>query len=159
VVRLHLGCGKKKLPDYINIDGFEPSADLVADVRKLPYEDNSVDEILAIHVFEHFEYWEAEDIAREWFRVIRPGGVLIMEMPSFDKTVKLLKDNTPKSLVYALLALYGDWKVKRPEMTHKWCWQPASLAKLLKKVGFSEVKLKDPQTHVKCRDFRIEGAK
>ena len=158
-IRLHLGCGKKRLDGYVNIDGFEPSADVIADIRKLPYDDNSVDEIVAIHVFEHFEVWEAEGIAREWHRVLRPGGVLVMEMPSFDKVVKLLKENTPKGLVYGLLGLYGDWKLERPEMTHKWCWQHMSLAKLLEKIGFASITIKEPKTHVKARDFRVEAIK
>lgn len=158
-LRLHLGCGKKRLEGYVNIDGFEPSADLVTDVRKLPYPDGSVDEILAIHLFEHFEYWETTEILKDWFRVLKPTGKLIMEMPSFDKVRVLIKHNTSQSVNLAYLGLYGAWSDRRPEMTHKWCWIPKKLGEVMAKAGFSEVKIKEPQTHVKCRDFRIEGTK
>ena len=82
-----------------------------------------------------------------------------MEMPSFDKVRTLMKENTGKSITYAYLGLYGDWSTKRPEMTHKWCWTPRKLAEVMAKVGFSQTAIKEPQTHMKCRDFRIEGTK
>src|SRR5687767_12241110 len=79
VKKLNLGCGDKILPGYINVDvvesrgGFKP--DVICDLHRLtPFEDTSVDEILSVHVVEHFWRWEVLDVLREWVRVLKPGG-------------------------------------------------------------------------------------
>ncbi len=55
-LKLNLGCGRRKLDGYVNIDKspvFAP--DVVLDLEALPwpFETGSVSEILAIHVLEH----------------------------------------------------------------------------------------------------------
>lgn len=58
-------------------DGTRPR--LVADARRLPLRDASLDGLVAIHVLGHLL---ADDRARavaEWRRVLRPGGVLVLE--------------------------------------------------------------------------------
>ncbi len=54
-MKLHLGCGLVKKKGYINCDiSGKVNPDKVIDLeKKLPFKDNSVDEILANHVFEH----------------------------------------------------------------------------------------------------------
>ena len=56
MLKLHLGCGTKHLKDYINIDiRYLPGVDEVNNIRFLRnYKENSVDEIYACHVLEHF---------------------------------------------------------------------------------------------------------
>ena len=51
-MKLHLGCGKRLLDGCVNIDAI--GGDRQMDIRKLDYPDESVDEILAVHVWEHF---------------------------------------------------------------------------------------------------------
>ena len=56
MIKLNLGCGVYYKPGYINIDMFESEiADEIADICHLEYEDNSVDEIEASHIIEHFD--------------------------------------------------------------------------------------------------------
>ena len=81
--KLNLGCGDKILPGYINVDVAEArlgkKPDVLCDLRKLtPFEDQSVDEILSVHVVEHFWRWEVVDILKEWVRVLKPGGKLVI---------------------------------------------------------------------------------
>src|SRR5262249_3768586 len=83
-IRLNLGCGDKILEDHINVDvvparrGLPP--DVLCDLRRLtPFADASVSEILSVHVVEHFWRWEVRDVLKEWRRVLRPGGKLIVE--------------------------------------------------------------------------------
>ena len=60
MIRLNLGCGDKILENYINVDvaserkGKKP--DVISDIRKLTFDDNYADEILSVHVIEHFSY-------------------------------------------------------------------------------------------------------
>jgi predicted SAM-dependent methyltransferase len=63
VVRLNLGCGDKILEGYTNVDVAPERAgklpDIICDIRKLDkFSDNFADEILAVHVVEHFWRWE-----------------------------------------------------------------------------------------------------
>ncbi len=56
-MKLHLGCGTKKLPGWINIDSVKDvHPDLAHDLRNpFPYPDFSVEEILAEDLLEHFD--------------------------------------------------------------------------------------------------------
>lgn len=89
-MKLHLGCGSVRLPGYINIDLVESDAvDVVMDVRHLTYEDNSVDLIYASHVLDHVSRHEVDDVLREWYRVLKKGGLLRVAVSDFEVTVKL----------------------------------------------------------------------
>lgn len=80
-MKLNIGCGKKKIEGYINID-CQDSADVVLDLEKavLPYDDNSVDLILASHVFEHIH--NLIPLVNECYRVLKSGGVLNVAVPN-----------------------------------------------------------------------------
>ncbi len=86
-IKLNLGCGDKILSGYINVDTVSERAgnkpDIVCDVRSLDrFPDSYADEILAVHVVEHFWRWEVVSIIKEWVRVLKPGGKMILECPN-----------------------------------------------------------------------------
>lgn len=170
-IKLNLGCGDKILPGYINIDvaasrkGNHP--DIVRDIRDLSiYEDNSVDEILSVHVVEHFWRWEVEDVLREWIRVLKPGGFLILECPNLITACEEFLKNpdmlsaTPEYGQRSMWVLYGDPSWKDPLMVHRWGYTPKSLAMLMIKCGVSRAKQKPAQFKLRePRDMRIVGIK
>lgn len=84
--RLHLGCGTRVLPGWVNIDRIARAAGVVTDIdpTTLPYPDASVAEVLAEHLFEHFSFAEEGLVWLEMARVLRPGGVLRLEVPDFE---------------------------------------------------------------------------
>jgi predicted SAM-dependent methyltransferase len=79
-VKLNLGSGPAKLAGWCNVDA-DASAlpDLHADIAHLPFEDESVEEIYASHVLEHFDY--REPVLEEWRRVLVPGGQITVIVP------------------------------------------------------------------------------
>ena len=83
-MKLHLGCGYKRLKGFVNIDLFKTHAvDLVLDIgkQKLPYEDNSVDYIQSEHVFEHLHWKEFHFALKEIHRVLKPTGKCYLLLP------------------------------------------------------------------------------
>lgn len=79
MIKLNLGCGDKIIDGYINVDVVQERAgkqpDVICDIRNLDiFPDNFCDEVMAIHVVEHFWRWEIQAIIKEWVRIIKPGG-------------------------------------------------------------------------------------
>jgi predicted SAM-dependent methyltransferase len=161
-VRLNLGCGGKILAGYINCDfednhsGIKP--DVVCDVRKLPFEDEYADEILAVHLVEHFYPWEAEEILGDWKRVLKPGGRLVLELPCLEKIIAAFMES-PISIRKTWWGLYGDPRYRNPHMVHKWAYSVPMIKELVGSIGFQDVKAKEAQFHLKQRDMRIEAVK
>jgi len=84
-MKLHLGCGKNIKPDYTNIDAYVKDERIVnADILNLAYDDNSVDEILAEHMFEHIPFKDEERLFKECFRLLKKGGKLRIEVPDME---------------------------------------------------------------------------
>jgi uncharacterized protein YbaR (Trm112 family) len=68
------------LAEFIRLD-IDPTCpvDVVADARKLPFRDNSIDRISADSLFEHVR--RPEEMLREMVRVLRPGGAARIATP------------------------------------------------------------------------------
>lgn len=77
-VKLNLGSGPQKIPGYTNID-----RSLGTEAYPLADADNSVEEIRASHVLEHFPHGEIPAVLAEWVRVLKPGGLLKIAVPDF----------------------------------------------------------------------------
>ncbi len=73
-MKLNLGCGSEYLKGYINIDIMQGVADVVWDLNKCPYpfEDDSVDYVLAKHVLEHLD--DVISVMNELHRIVKKGG-------------------------------------------------------------------------------------
>ncbi|WP_199177560.1 methyltransferase domain-containing protein [Halobacteriovorax sp. DA5] len=107
MIKLHLGCGSKKLNDYINIDILETDAvDEIHNITDLSkFENNSIDEIYASHVLEHFSRNEVKNVLQEWTRVLKKGGIIRLAVPNFEAIVKVYLEN--KNLKELMGLLYG----------------------------------------------------
>lgn len=130
VLKLHLGCGHSHREGWVNCDSADlPGVDRVFDLESPPYpfEDNSVDMIEAIHVFEHIR----GDLAmmEELHRIAKPGAALTLLVPygSSDTTfedpthVKVLFLNTwgyyGQPFYHRTDYGYrGDWKLTRLQL-------------------------------------------
>lgn len=82
-IRLHIGCGKKIMNGYVNIDThLNNGADLVHFLPEpLPYKDNSIDSVYSSHVLEDFIAPVQRQIMLDFLRVLKPGGTLHLKMP------------------------------------------------------------------------------
>jgi predicted SAM-dependent methyltransferase len=75
---LDLGCGLSKIrPNAIGIDLLSPMADMNIDARLLPcYPNEHFDYIYSSHLLEEIE--DTESTLREWIRLIKEGGHIIL---------------------------------------------------------------------------------
>ncbi len=82
-VRLHLGCGLRVIPGWINIDCFEAEGiAFECDFRDpLPFADGAVQMLYSEHVLEHLQEHDAQTLLREGHRVLKPGGLIRLGMP------------------------------------------------------------------------------
>lgn len=55
------------------------SPDLCADISRLPFKSNSFNIVLCTEVLEHVR--DPYDVIREFFRVLKPGGILVATVP------------------------------------------------------------------------------
>jgi len=78
--------------DYTTTDLFSPLADVKADICNLPFEDNSYDVILCNHVLEHIP--DDTKAMQELYRVLKPGGMGIFQIPQDLKREKTFEDNS-----------------------------------------------------------------
>lgn len=165
ILKLNLGCGNKNLEGYVNVDlveerkGVKP--DVLCDVRDLSgyFSDNVADEVLAVHILEHFYPWEVHDILKEWKRVLKPGGKIVIEVPDLMKAIFHLLAN-PENARLSMWALYGNPRERDPLMCHKWGYNKQSLCMELHLAGFENFTQAPAQFKLKdLRDMRIEAYK
>jgi predicted SAM-dependent methyltransferase len=156
-LKLHLGCGRKKLDGWLNCDLY--GSDMDMDIRSLPFDDSSADEILAVHVLEHFYKHDILNVLVEWRRVLKVGGKLVAELPCLDRVLSHFLNGSSDNLT--LWALYGDpgtHKDGEPAL-HKWCWSKKAFKSLLEQAGFTEITEETPHFHVPSRDMRFVATK
>ena len=105
------------------------------------FEDNSIDEVYACHILEHFtrEDMQNKNILKEWYRIIKKGGILRIAVPNFEAIVEEYLFS--KNLENIMGLLYGgqDYEYNFHYQTYDF----KRLSKLLKSVGFSDVKTYD----------------
>lgn len=77
--------------DYTTTDLFSPLADVKADICDLPFTDNSYDLILCNHVLEHIP--DDTKAMQELFRVLKPGGMGIFQIPQELQREKTFADD------------------------------------------------------------------
>lgn len=120
-VFLNLGCGKRVLAGFINVDKFCDVAGLFkADIYRLPFKGNSTDAIFSAHSLEHLPIRRAYLALRDWHRVLKPDGTVLLSMPDLDMimTILLKKDLPMKArrwFMYTLFGYQADMEVSKSE--------------------------------------------
>jgi len=135
--KLHIGCGNKYIPGFIHIDARDlPHVDYVTTAEKLDmFADDSVDLIYCCHMIEHLHRYEVESVLREWYRVLKPGGILRVATPDFEKIVEIYNKTRDLKSLLGLLIGRQDY----PENTHHLVYDFEYLSELLTNVGFKNI--------------------
>jgi len=143
-MKLHIGCGKKFLPGYKHLDVIPyEHVDFECDARNLEViESESISEIYACHVLEHVERNEVVGVLREWWRVLKHGGIIRIAVPDFEAVVREYVAGESLSRFQGLL--YGgqtyDYNF------HHVTFDFSLLKQFLEEAGFVEVERYDWRT-------------
>jgi hypothetical protein len=81
-VKLDIGCGATPRAGFIGID-----RKLGKEAFPLDLPDESVDEIYASHVLEHFGCRDTAPVLLEWVRVLKPGGRMRIAVPDLGQII------------------------------------------------------------------------
>ena len=177
-LKLNLGCGGRRLSGWINVDLYDYENgdtsrsgslyDVKMDITNLDVADNSCDEILLVHVIEHFTRWNTIKMLQHYHQKLRPGGLLIVEMPDLDKAIELYlkgKDaphmRTPVgALNMGFTQFYGNQWDELEYETHRYVWTIAEFCHVCTNTGF-EIRhaTHDAKFHMKGRDMFVVGQK
>jgi SAM-dependent methyltransferase len=100
-MKINLGAGSKKYPGYLNIDndvGSKP--DFVVDIEKdkLPFDDNTIDGVIAHHILEHLGDGFFNCV-QELYRVCKHGTIIDVRVPH-PRHDTFLIDPTHKRPIY-----------------------------------------------------------
>ena len=83
---------KQQNLDYTTTDLESPLADVKADICNLPFESDLYDVILCNHVLEHIP--DDTKAMQELYRVLKPGGMAILQIPQDLSREKTFEDNS-----------------------------------------------------------------
>lgn len=160
---LHVGCGPARKPDVapgflsddwqeIRLD-IDPSAvpDVVCSMLDMaPVPDASVDAVYSSHNIEHLYPHEVERALGEFYRVLKPDGILVLTCPDLQAVCRLVADDKLTDLAYVSPAgpiapldiLYGH----RPQlaagnlfMAHRTGFTLRTLTEAVRAAGFRSV--------------------
>lgn len=170
MAKLHLGCGPRLLPGWINID-YILGADVMLDLRRpIPLGNESVDYVFSEDFIEHLTFQAGSALLAECARVLKPGGVLRLVTPDLrvlaasylersERTFKWYRDNFPGIFTYAQMFNSGmrAWG-------HRFLYDEECLTEVLENSGFDVTRREFNQSTepaLRQLDFRNadEGAK
>jgi len=131
--KIQFGCGGNRLHGWENYD-YE------IDISKtLPFQDNTVDAILAEHVLEHISIQEAWCFLEECFRIMKSGAFLRIAVPCVSRIHAFADEE-----YFAFIKKHGWGEANRKDAVrsiifnhgHQTIWERTSLDAIMDVLGF-----------------------
>ena len=129
-IKVQFGCGNRRFSGWNNFD-YE------IDINKpLPFNDNSIDIIFTNHNLEHVNFTSAYKFLEECYRILKPKGILRIQVPSIEKIYSCEDQNyiverggSLKIAVRNVMLLFG----------HQSAYTSSLLNYMLKTSGFDSI--------------------
>jgi len=90
--KYNFGGGPRRTKGFINVDAlpWNGITDIVWDLTNIPYAfvTKPVDEIMAIEFLEHISFRDTLRVLKEWYRILRMGGKLTIQVPDGGKMME-----------------------------------------------------------------------
>lgn len=143
---VNLGCGANALRGWVNVDMARGAhVDVVWDLRlALPFQSASCSAIFGEHVIEHLTKNDAENLLRECYRVLEPGGVVRLSTPDAGRYLRsyasdgqfLRHPEFPQAIEISLDRIN---MMMREDGQHLWVYDAESLTAALREAGFTSI--------------------
>lgn len=157
--KLEIGSGFRPRAGYehAEINPACPDVDYVCGMDDIPAEADTFDEVLSVHSIEHVPIATAKRALAEWYRILKPGGVAVIDTPNIERNVSLYLNGgwerdfaslTPGEQEYCSLdgvpnrTLWLNFKVFSSDAQwdqHFWNADAALLSRLALEAGFQTV--------------------
>lgn len=111
---LELGCGVHPTPGAVHHDRIKhsPHVDLAFDLDNLPWPlpNEAFEKVIALDVMEHLRL-EVREWLDECWRILKPGGLLVLRLPAFDNPVSW-RDPTHRRVFHP--ETFDYWDRRKP---------------------------------------------
>jgi hypothetical protein len=158
-MRLNLGCGTLAISEYINVDFREmEGVDIIADVRKIEFPNESVTEIYSAHLIEHFTEEELKRLVLpHWFSLLKSSGVIRLICPNWEV---MLSEYSNGNITFDELKEVTFGSQEYDGNNHYNMFSPESLTKVLHEIGFKDISIIDSdRKNGICLEMEIRGVK
>jgi ubiquinone/menaquinone biosynthesis C-methylase UbiE len=157
-MKLNVGCGKRILSGYCNIDIFDRptfSQDnqyLQGDIRDLPFLDDSIDEIIADNVLEHLFFEAAYEALWELHRILKENHFIHIAVPDFEHWCVHFNEVKKDMLAVTDMTYSILCPVRVGSMSsHRSLWWRDLLEEAMKRIGFGQFKTTNKDGQLSCQ--------
>lgn len=150
--KLQIGSGSNLLEGWLNvgISVEESWQGVYMDAgKRFPLPDESMNFVYSEHLFEHLTYQQAQNMLKESYRVLKPGGIMRLATPDLQFLLGLYQepekplhkaymefsvkdDGMPASPVYVISRFHTNWG-------HQIIYDRETLTRMLEEVGFRDM--------------------
>lgn len=112
--RLHLGCGRRLIPNWLNVDLYNSDIDIDICSNGLSiFEENYFQAITSEHVVEHLDmHEELPNLLDHLYRILDIGGVLWITTPSLQKIARSYLKDGARTLVQGRKKRFPDYTTR-----------------------------------------------
>lgn len=144
-VFVHIGCGELNDERFINVDARAmPHVHYVTQhIELAQFSQDSIDLIYACHILEHVSHRKLAKTLSAWYSHLKPGGVLRISIPDFDKLIEIYNDQQ-KNIHSIKNPLLGGQEYGFNY--HFSIFNKQYISNIFIECGFSDIKEWDPAT-------------
>ncbi len=141
-MKLNIGAGSTVLEGYKSVDiNPESKPDILCNiVTGIPVDAESVERILFLHTIEHIQKRFHPDIFREFHRILKSDGILVIAYPEFEAVCRNWLENKHGKKMFWEATMFGCQR--SPADFHVCAMVTDELKDLLEEVGFKTVEVR-----------------
>jgi hypothetical protein len=160
---VNLGAGHQHNSNQVTVDlrTDDPNITYHCDIRRLPNDwEKHFDIAIADNVLEHFDFKDSAEVLAEWYRILKPGGYLELNLPDMTSVAEAIVEGRWDASIQG--SIYGDqghpYWMQEPfggtdEDTGRWLphsfaynhhnsgYTPVFIIKLLNDLGYEKVEV------------------